>query len=259
MKFEIIRVEDKRVLETTDNPKDVARRSSWWKKLGHIVRVKKVPDTNWYDRERRRFRDGTYTHVPWYCAINDHFPHIIDDKGTVAYTPNEKYGEQDRKLKLPMRRYLRMFVTKSNDDIARYCAPYEKHELRFAKTPKQIAWVYMNGPPSCMAYEPSHWHHKKHPTEAYGAGDLAIAWIGTRTKASARVLCWPEKKAYGRIYGDGGYMSGLLRDLLRDAGYIQSYDRLTGARLGKNGLSVLHIDGGLYVRKRGTKFVLSHY
>jgi hypothetical protein len=69
----------------------------------------------------------------------------------------------------------------------------------------------------------------------YAAGDLAVAYLQNPAgKISDRVLCWPEKKRYGRVYGGG---DGRIQRLLEEAGF--KCGELEGARL-------------LKVRKRGT-------
>src|SRR5512141_250927 len=65
---------------------------------GRKLRVKRVLDTHWMDREHRKMRDGTYTPVPWsheawwneppVMAIHRlHFPHASQSEpGKLAYT-----------------------------------------------------------------------------------------------------------------------------------------------------------------------------
>jgi hypothetical protein len=55
-----------------------------------------------------------------------------------------------------------------------------------------------------------------HPSAVYAESDLAVAFIGTLDGAdphiSARVVIWPEKKQYNRVYGDAA-IAGILRGM----------------------------------------------
>ena len=80
------------------------------------------------------------------------------------------------------------------------------HVLRFASDSYEIARVYEDGPHSCMAGESA--------VRVYGAGDLAIAYLegdeDTQDEGTpvARVLCWPARKVYGRVYPDASEPTG---------------------------------------------------
>jgi hypothetical protein len=64
-----------------------------------------------------------------------------------------------------------------------------------------------------------------HPVEAYGDSDLAVAFYGKQSKASARAIVWPEQKIYSTLYGD----TNTLRKMLEDAGYTS--DSVSGAKI----------------------------
>src|SRR5690606_7560176 len=95
-----------------------------------------------------------------------------------------------------------------------------------AATPDDIENVYLKGPNSCMSHDLSEFSSPEHPTRVYGDSDLQVAYIvNSSGNISARVLVWPEKKLYGRIYGDEDRMS----DMLEEAGYERG--DLDGARI----------------------------
>lgn len=68
--------------------------------------------------------------------------------------------------------------------------------LQFASTPEEIVEVYRAGPHSCIADFPP----EVHPARVYGAGDLAVAWLGDGARTWARALVWPARRVYGRVY-----------------------------------------------------------
>lgn len=134
----------------------------------------------------------------------------------------------------------------------------EKFPLHYATTPDEIVDVYLNGPPSCMDHR--HFTRDKNPTRAYGAGDLAVAFVrnspehGPKKGAGrigiiARCLVWPEKKVFSRIYptngsgwAEAGYnnpeeaarMERALKDRFNEAGWQSGGTRpglFDGARL----------------------------
>jgi hypothetical protein len=91
----------------------------------------------------------------------------------------------------------------------------------------------------------------------YGAGDLAIAYLGPQDDATARALCWPAKQVFGRIYGDGARLGQALMAM----GYSEA------GRTGFNGARLLleregsgyvcpYVDYGYRVEERGEFLVL---
>jgi hypothetical protein len=63
--------------------------------------------------------------------------------------------------------------------------------------------VEAGGPSSCMDGEHDFHNLVRWPTAPYGAGDLAVAYTkNANGRIQSRCLCWPEKKLFGRIYGD---------------------------------------------------------
>jgi hypothetical protein len=225
--------------------------------------VRPAGDPNWRDRERARFEDGTYKQPPWEPWIlneleerlPDHFLHIsVKDPTKVSYTETPEKGEVDRQS-APMApgRYLERFArhwsyeqnrsfwagmprppgavpegepwleAKQIRQLASMLLPPDP--LKFASTPDEIEAVYVNGPNSCMSHDASEYSSSCHPARVYGAGDLSVAYLKAGDDISGRALVWPDKKVYGRIYGDEHRMEVALGDL----GY--QYGSLVGAKL----------------------------
>jgi hypothetical protein len=181
----------------------------------------------WRGRETLRLMRGEYDKVPWTRngvePIPGHFVHMSKDaSGMVAYTENDAKGRKDVQTRMKPGRYLQKFHPElSAGCIERYCRSIVGgRTVRFAVTPAEIRDVYERGPQSCMAHGAGRWGlcgkdgELVHPVEAYGNSDLQLAYIAIENKISARCLVWPEKKLYGRIYGDAR-----IGDLLSIAGY----------------------------------------
>ena len=109
--------------------------------------------------------------------------------------------------------------------------------IQYAKTPKEIAAVYSmetGAFNSCMQYKPGHWQGPRghHPTEAYGAGDLAVAYVLDNTqRLHSRALVWPDKGKIGRIYGSQHILLNALREDGWDVDGYYPYDTFEGARV----------------------------
>ena len=204
-------------------------------------------------RERRRFSEGEYVRVPWSdrlafdyahdvdapqntirATMRGHFAHMsVKAPGMIAYTPDDAFGVDDRQLRVKPGKYLEQFASKLFDtsEIAAYVATVKAFtgKVQFAKTPEEIARVYCapNGPGSCM----TDFDRDNTPVRVYGNSDLAIAYIGVlaedcdHDRISARCIVWPEKKVYGRAYGD----ENVIRELLKAEGYASGSMR--GARV----------------------------
>jgi hypothetical protein len=203
----------------------------------HHFLVEKYSDENWTAREFYRLQK-TYEPVPWadepwaYTdATATHYPHYaMGDPTKLAYTENEAKGKLDVQLVTKPGRYLRKFYgdVLTNDEIEMWTqkwAAREEVSVLFADTPDDIEHVYTNGPSSCMSYDADDFASCVHPSRVYGAGDLAVAYIKRGGKITARALVWPEKKIYGRIYGD----EGRIKPKLADLGFY--YGSLAGAKL----------------------------
>jgi hypothetical protein len=196
----------------------------------------------WREREAIRFHEGEYQRVPWNReewwrssqAFVDHYAHVsTDDPSKLAYTPDDRFGEEDRQLRTKPGRYLTKFFSEvlTPNEIqmwaGRWAGSNEDIILRWAWDPEEIALTYMDGPNSCMQRD--NWDTPdRHPTRVYGAGDLAVAYIKDGERITARSVCWPDKKIYNVIYGD----SFRLEPQLSAAGYREdSGDEFEGAKL----------------------------
>jgi len=179
-----------------------------------------------YDRENAGDGPADYLNTH-----QRHFVHVSvhpDKPDMIAYTRSLKDGMRDRQVRVKLGRYLvQQFGDKLSDQkIAQLVAKHneyqcEKLRWHIAMTPKRIETVYRKGPNSCMSKPRSYYDprindfHDAHPTCIYGAGDLGVAFLWRGGRITARALVWPERKIYGRVYGDE---ERLLR-ALHDAGY----------------------------------------
>lgn len=230
---------------------------------------------SWYMREIRRFARGEYTPAPWAGEswyLNSqfdlrHYCHIsIDNPGKVAFTESREKGVEDLQLRIRAGRYLHQFYSHvlPPDKIAFWSAKVSIATgdplVKFATTADEIEHVYLTGPHSCMAKSAGGYGGNMNPTRVYGAGDLAVAYIMAGDDIAARVLCWPDKKQYGRIYGDGGGYDSELGAMLRAMGYRNDWN-FDGARLLKietcGGYVCPFLDGGNGVFVRGGFLIIS--
>lgn len=189
----------------------------------------------WRRRELGRLADDTYRRPPgwieaeWYrpSVSYSHYLHVCrTDPRLIAYTQSSEKGRADIQTPIKPGRYLARFYpeltpTQVAEIVARYDAERLPPQLQLATDPDDIVRVYRNGPRSCMAGSQC--------VGVYGAGDLAIAYLeAVDDEITARALCWPERKVYGRVYGD----AVRLVDALHAAGYAEAPDRaFNGARL----------------------------
>ncbi|MHC2249930.1 hypothetical protein [Bradyrhizobium elkanii] len=183
-------------------------------------RMAQAPD--WRGRQQERLATGALKALPaaWDLEpIKDHFAHICPRDATkIAFTESDEHGTIDRTTSLNPGRYITRFYEadgKIPDAHRRklIAAIDPNGEIFFAFSPEEIVHVYKTGPGSCMdakhtfaGMEP-HW-----PTEPYGAGDLAVAYTKNADgRIQSRCLCWPEKKIFGRCYGDIERMIAAMR------------------------------------------------
>jgi hypothetical protein len=130
----------------------------------------------------------------------------------LSYFQDESKGQRGIRTPIKPGRYLRKFFgdVLTEKQIAFFatwqttgCRPNgysdeNAYPLSFARTPDDIVEVYKRGPQSCMK---SGFSVSGHPARVYGAGDLAIAYLEDSSGTIiARALCWPENKAFGRVY-----------------------------------------------------------
>lgn len=223
------------------------------------------PETEeWREREASRFGSGDYKRLPWVDepwwrgsnACFFHYAHVsAEDPSKLAFTESDSKGRQDRQTRVRPGRYLARFFPEMGPTAIqawaqKFAATNEKHEARFATTPDEIVAAYENGPRSCMASEDC--------VRVYGAGDLAVAYIGDLSESvTARVLCWPSKKVYGRVYGD----ESRLVPALESAGFSLDNSGFEGARLlrieDSGGFVAPYVDGSYRANDNGEHLILS--
>ncbi len=224
-----------------------------------IVRIESTDDSEteqWKAREIDRLESGYYESVPWNGEswftqsphYTTHYCHMSRDRSAmVAFTESDSKGRDDKQKRIRPGRYLTEFFGTPdsngncvlNSDSIRYWAGKvsiacgESDSVSFARTPDDIERVYIEGPESCMSHAPDDYSGPCHPTRVYGAGDLAVAYLERESSIAARCISWPEKKIFGRVYGDGGIWAAQLKELLSNMGYHHSCDASEwhGARL----------------------------
>ncbi|MHC2552425.1 hypothetical protein [Bradyrhizobium elkanii] len=172
-------------------------------------RSHQAPD--WRERQAKRLADGSITALPaaWDLpAITDHFAHLANSDNTkIAFTESEDLGIIDRVTIVTPGRYLTRFYPEVDDDRRRklIAAIDPNSEIKYATTQDEITWVYKEGPESCMDNRKARGfdQYPVWPTAVYAAGDLVIAYqLNERNRIQSRCLCWPEKKLFGRVFGD---------------------------------------------------------
>jgi hypothetical protein len=206
----------------------------------------------WRERETARFKEGTYTPVPWaeeswYARTGFHTVHFahLSPKGggLMAYTPDERHGHDDKQVPIKIGRYLNKYCGHllTPDTIAAWCAKAgaadEDNVIKFAETGPEMESVYRNGPQSCLSHPASHWKIIPfHPIRTYADGDLCVAYLerveedtsGREFRhITARSVCWRKNKRYSRVYGDEYRFNALMNQM----GFYQDVRGLEGARL----------------------------
>lgn len=198
-------------------------------------------------RQREEARENLIDLVPFNLDPQpDHYLHISKNQDAnstkllVAYTQDDTKGGQDIQTPIKVGAYLKKFYPDLTSDqitdlSGRLAAKYLlANGLKFAVTRAEIRDVYErcfqeDGVHSCMAGPVSRFSSRNvdydvHPAEAYAGGDLQLAYLEKNGQIIARALCWPEKKVYGRVYGDSsrfwsmmdaqGYQEGDANDLI---------------------------------------------
>jgi hypothetical protein len=224
---------------------------------------------NWRIRESERFINGDYERVPWsgqswfnnHPQYGDlHYPHISveSDACLVAFTSDEDKGENDRQTTMKPRRYLQKFFKEylmgdaygyGEQDATSIIEEFAtKFEVAVAKPTPYFAFdryhirlifelSHHTVARSCMTHSvDSYSTGNIHPTEVYGAGDIAVAYLidpsdKEHKKVIARALVYWDKKIFSRVYptnGDNGW-DRKLKGALIDRGFQQG--NLVGAKL----------------------------
>ena len=164
---------------------------------------------DWRAAMTKRFETGELKPLPekWdLTPITDHFAHISSqDSSLVGYIDTEEHGIIYKVTVLTPGRYISRFYPSVDDNKRRHliAAIDPSGEIYYATTPDEIEDVYKDGPSSCMDGEHCFDELPVWPTQPYGAGDLAVAYTKNKDgDIQSRSVCWPEKKLFGRIYGD---------------------------------------------------------
>lgn len=215
-------------------------------------RVKRVLDTKWKTRERMKFENGTYDHMPWEgtswwedakSITRHHYPHPSrSEPGMIAYTESDEKGMDNKQTQIKPGRYLEKYL--NNVIVARWGMSikalatefektYKPRVVHFAVTEDEIQNVYERGPSSCMSSVehrrkygwgypvPGKWPLDMHACRVY-AGDLQVAYITHSDNPTGRIegrsLVWPAKKTFSRPYGAEAQM----RQALTLAGWMPS-------------------------------------
>lgn len=220
----------------------------------------------WRERIKAQLEKGELKRVPWIedeWYMNYHFrdsglyEHIDPDNGTkVRFIASPTEGMQGKFTSMTPGRFLRRYIGEiPPDKLDEWCAKMgldmTTSPLLLATTPEEIVRVYTEGPHSCMAYKHSRSEGPfmdidRHPVEAYGNSDIAVAYIERAGEIKARCIVCPEKKIFGRIYGD----RSRLLERLSENDYIEDWDGFAGCRIRqlrtKHGQLILpYIDGDI--------------
>ena len=198
------------------------------------------------------------------------FPHVSKiRKGNIAFTESADRGQRNIQTSIKPGRYFERFYNDlgrgelrriANDFVMRY----GETKLLFASTKEDLAMVFAHdfGPNSCMTYELDDYVTGFSPVRAYAGSDLQVAYIavcddeGKPYSVSARCVVWPEKKRYGRIYGE----DQKIVPLLKAHGFTSG--RFAGAKLPKiefePGEYVMpYLDGDCDVIDKGDHWVIA--
>ncbi len=266
MTFFIKDVRNNEVLAGPYSNKQSASRSYNSRGFGPEIAV--ITNDEW--RERERVREDLIDLTQFGLTnIKDHFLHVSkksnDVEFLVSYTENAIKGERD--IQSPGRkigRYLKdNFEHLDGVQIEKYAADIlmkmTKVGLKFASTREELKALYENRSvtSSCMGKSASsEWNFRDennkvlHPVEAYAGPDLKGAFITDKSgNVTARAMCWPDKKIYGRIYGDVAKITALFKQL----GWAQA--NLTGARMSTIQIHSLAKANG----DKSTKYILAPY
>lgn len=212
-------------------------------------------DNFWIMREAVRFEFGVYkkrmpAHFERLRGLRRdlwwHFLHVsVEDPSMVAYTPSHEYGKRDRQVRVKIGKYLTQFYSEhlSPEEIRAVVNMCKPHEVKFAVTREQIAYVYIHGPHSCMSGR--EWGHL-HPAMVY-EGEFRLAYLESGEQIVARGFVHDPSKTFVRVYGDEGQT---LADSLEAMGFTRAGAWPDGAKLkriedGRGRVFMPYIDGGI--------------
>jgi len=201
--------------------------------------------------------------------------------GQVAYTPDDRHALEDRQVTMLPGRYLRRFWPALPDDaiaeltskfgmlpelhITRDADECERVYRRAKVNRKRPHWKSCMGPEGCDGalldgkFPRFPWYD--HPARVYAGPDLAIGYLGEIDNARARVVLWPDKHVYTRIYSDTAVDESQMKRVLDALGYRHVEDGVSGARVRKmnhsrGGYVMPYIDGAKYAAVDGEYIVL---
>lgn len=189
------------------------------------------------DHPANAFLDGLCLHTPSTSY------YAVSEKGCVevsSYTYSKVLNDWENKTKqMKIGRLIKTLRPEINDVIVEEITKlYEftqgVSEFEIATSEEDILEVYKNGPRSCMVvYQEDRLGRliKKTPVNgvrAYSMPGIALAYLGTKEKPTARCVINTIDKKYTRVYGNS-----TLEVALKNSGYEYSGQSLSGLKLKK--------------------------
>jgi hypothetical protein len=154
----------------------------------------KVRYATWQEVEDRFF--------PYHEHLVFDNEHWYEDENRFAYKDGDMVSfcdERGRRTTMRPGRFLTKFFPNLTKVQVEYWAQYHTKGVRppdpsYGPTlfSEDFADIYDRGPDSCMA--------QTDYVRVYAAGDLQVAYLEKDGDVVARALCWPAKKAFGRVY-----------------------------------------------------------
>jgi hypothetical protein len=167
------------------------------------------------------------------------WPHIADDdRRQIAYTRDERKGEENRQTMTSIGKYLkRHFPTMSDHVIRDIVALHEPHnvDFKFLRTTPEMVHAIDTGPYSCMCSRysggsPDRWTHSNsttyghHPYEVYDpelGWHMAVATEGNEVTGRALCMGMVYVRTYKACGEHGSTTDERLDAWLQDQGYIK--------------------------------------
>lgn len=215
--------------------------------------TKYYPTDTWICIERDLIESKARTlpvwyHCPWYQERENDilaFPHVDPkDKAMILYYESGLKGKRNKTTSTTPGKFLQKYFGDilSQPQIKMWAERHKEtfevvqpnKELKWADTPQQIEMVYsaMTKFYSCMGDIRSIHHSIGHPTRAYGAGDLSVAYVHQGQLVLARAVVWREKGLVGRVYGDDTLLRTLLKkDGIKSNSNQDKFDVMVGAKM----------------------------
>jgi hypothetical protein len=185
-------------------------------------------------------------------------------EGMLAYYASPAHRAAERLSVIKPGRYLRKFFGDLMDDgtievlAQRWSNEFAPRPLIVTQDADEIENVYRKGPSSCMTFRHGGYDGECHPARVYAGPDLAVAYIGDENEADGRAVVWPDKKIFGRTYGDNARMEAALKL----AGYREAksgeFDRARLQRFeGREGIVCPYLDMVGQVDDNGTHLIIT--